>query len=423
MTESDNNSKKEEIFARGFDGGTFHIEGGRLNREGFDDLLCWCKDKKVSDITVQSGEHVWGDVGGMLCRMTEKKITHPEIQEILRGIYGDNGPGIVNSGDDLDFAYEFKLRDQRMRFRINVTCGRMIGGRGFQITARSLPSRPLDISLLDVEPDIMDNFRSPQGLNLITGPTGSGKSTLLSSLISWHCQKENVYEKVLEYSRPVEYVYDGLNFPGSFIHQVDVGDHLRSRNIGDGDESAWAYCVRNALRRAPDIIVIGEARDKATIQGCTEASLTGHMVMSTMHTIGVADTIRRAIKPFSASEKNSVAADLLECLNLVVTQLLLPRKGGGRIACREYVVFDRKIRTTLIGLDPDDWPTKLRDMMAERRVVGLSMADSARKLLEADKITPEIFEWIASRASGESKIIRDAISGGLIAKLQAGREN
>lgn len=406
-----------EVFARTHTGEIFSIDGGRLSRDTFDELLCWCADRKVSDISVQSGEHVWADIGGALIRVTAKRISHPEVSDIVRNIYGDNGPGMVNSGEDLDFAYEFKSEKRRMRFRVNVTCGRMQGGRGFQLTARTLPSQPLDISLLNVEPEILENLRPPQGLNLITGPTGSGKSTLLSSLVRWRCEQAGVSEKVLEYSRPVEYVYDGLNFPGSFIHQVDVGDHLRNRSDDDGGESIWAYCVRNAMRRAPDIILIGEARDRSTIQGCIEASLTGHLVMSTMHTIGVPETIRRAMMPFSQSERHGIAIDLLECLNLVVTQLLLPRQGGGKIACREFMVFDRKVRASLVRLEPDDWPAKLREMMTERQVVGTTMADSARALFDGGAITDDTYDWISSRTSRESQVVRQAIGSGLMNKL------
>ena len=405
----------DEPFARGHDGALFEISGGRLSHDEFDDLLIWCADRKVSDISVQSGDHVWAEVGGSLVRVTRRRITHPEVSAIVRSIYGDNGPGMVNSGEDLDFAYEFKLPTRRMRFRINVTCGRMIGGRGFQITARTLPSKPLRIEEIGMEPEILENLRPPQGLNLVTGPTGSGKSTTLSSLVRWRCEQPGANEKVLEYSRPVEYVYDNLVLPNSFIHQVDAGDHLHSRS-GDTEESVWAYCVRNALRRKPTLILIGEARDRATIQGCIEAALTGHLVMSTMHTIGVPETVRRAMMPFSALERRGIAVDLLECLNLIVTQLLLPRAGGGKVACREYMVVDRKVRAALMGADPDEWPARLRTMLNERRVTGSTMAASAQTLLGRDLITPETYEWIAARTSSESKVVREAISGGMLSR-------
>ena len=251
-------------------------------------------------------------------------------------------------------------------------------------------------------------------MNLITGPTGSGKSTLLSSLVRWRCEQKGVDEKIVEYSAPIEYVYDGLDFPDSHIFQAEPGDHLRPTELQmEEGGSLWSQCVTNALRRAPKIIIIGEARDKATLENCVKASLTGHLVMSTMHTIGVPESIRMAMMRFPGSERRAIAADLLETLNLVVTQLLLPQVGGGKVGCREFLVFDRKVRTALVGLDPDKWPAKLREMLTARQVVGRSMADSARTLLTEGRITPEIYEWIAARTSAESKVTRTVMGGKL----------
>src|SRR5690606_26921321 len=128
-------------------------------------------------------------------------------------------------------------------------------------------SQPIELEKLGIEPAIVANVRPPQGLNLITGPTGSGKSTLLSSIVRYICENPDADEKIIEYSRPIEYVYDGLNFPASFVFQSEIGKHLRPKDErGGGEDSEWAYAVRNALRRAPDIILLGEARDRATIQ-------------------------------------------------------------------------------------------------------------------------------------------------------------
>src|SRR3546814_4810216 len=132
---------------------------------------------------------------------------------------------------------------------------------------------------------------------LVTGPTGSGKSTLLSAAIRSLVEDENANEKVLEYSAPVEYVYDRVSMPSSVVFQTEVGRHLRPKDAHD-EGSLFAYAVRNALRRKPTIILIGEARDRATIQASVEAALTGHLLFTTMHTIGVGETLRRAVTPF-----------------------------------------------------------------------------------------------------------------------------
>lgn len=427
--------KDTELFSRGNPDAHFDLQGS-LDEHELKRLLIWCVKNKVSDITIQSGEPVWCDIGGEKERVTRKVITHPEVTRICQIIYGDNAPAELNQGTDLDPAFEVKeevaipgkLERKRLiarwRFRVNITSGRMIGGDSYSLTIRTLPSQPIEVSKLGIEPDILKYMRPAQGMNLFTGPTGSGKSTLMSSVLRYLCEKtyDNgrvASEKVLEYASPIEFVYDGLQFPKSVIHQSEVGKHIISQEKGI---SNWAWCVRNALRRKPDIISIGEARDRDTIKGCIALSNTGHLVMTTMHTIGVAETIRRAVIEFPPEEQRSVAADLLDVLNLVVTQLLIPRKGGGKIGCREYMVFDKKARSALQGLEPELWPGRIRELLFSKQVIGCSMADSARNLLEIGEITPETFEWISNRSSNESKLVRTAIAQGLLKRNSAERQ-
>jgi defect-in-organelle-trafficking protein DotB len=393
----------------------FEFEG-RLDQDIFDRMLLWATDQKTSDIKVQSGKQVRCHIAGRWRKITRRPLNHPEVEDVVRFIYGENGPGEVNSGHDLDPSYEVRNLDGkgRKRYRVNITACRMIGGTGFQLTLRTLPSQPIDIKLLGIEPEIMENLRPPQGLNLVTGPTGSGKSTLLSSAIRYLCEDPARSEEVLEYSRPIEYVYDGLNFPFSEVTQLEVGKDLRQK-VEPGEEmmGAWAYAVRNALRRAPDIAIIGEARDKATIEGCVQLAMTGHLVWSTMHTIGVPETISRAIMPFPGSERRALASDLLNCLNLICTQLLVDRVGGGKVGCREYMLFDQKVKAALFNLDPDDWANRLREMLKDRSVVGSSMADSAKKLMLEGTISADTYEWIASRTAAESRLVREAVGQGM----------
>ena len=387
-----------EIFSTGHSGDIFEYEG-RLSEVIFDDLLLWCSEKKASDITIQSNFPVIAEIGGELIKVTRKSLTMPEVEEIVRYIYGENGPAEIKSGHDLDPAHEVKIPGQgRKRYRVNVTGGRTIGADGIQITIRTLPDIPLNIYDLDIEDEIIENFRPPQGMVLITGPTGSGKSTLLSSGIRMIIEKPDANEKILEYSKPVEYVYDKVNSPSSVIFQTEVGKHLRKRGSSANDEeSEFAYCVRNALRRKPTIILIGEARDKATIQASVEAALTGHVLYSTMHTIGVAETLRRAVMPFPGDERRSMAVDIMETMRMIVTQILLPRKGGGKVGCREFMIFEENVRNKFLDTDVDDWPQLARRLLREKLCTGRSMKDSANNLFIKDLITEETYNYISSR--------------------------
>jgi defect in organelle trafficking protein DotB len=390
-------SIEKSNFATGHDGSVFEYDG-TLRVEEFDDLLLWCSQKKASDITFQSNLPVIAEIGGHLVRVTERPLGNPEIEQIVRYIYGENGPAEIKSGYDLDPSHEIRVAGVgRKRYRVNITGGRATGSDGLQITVRTLPEIPIPIEELGVEPDIIENFRPPQGMVLVTGPTGSGKSTLLSSGIRMILERPDGHEKLLEYSKPVEYVYDRVEMPSSVVFQSEVGRHLRPRGQGNSEESEFAYCVRNALRRKPTIILIGEARDKATIQSCVEAALTGHVLYSTMHTIGVAETLRRAVMPFPGDERRAMAVDILETLRMIVTQILLPKVGGGKVACREYLVFDDYVRRKLLGAEIDDWPVLTREMLQNPDLRGRSMAAAADELHENGLISGNTHRYITSK--------------------------
>lgn len=388
-----------DLFSGGYNNEKFEYFG-RMDEEIFDELLLWCSEHKVSDITLQSNSQVIVDIGGTLAKVTEKPLNQPEIEGIVRYIYGENGPAEIKSGHDLDPSHEVKSKHGRKRYRVNITGGRSGIGDGLQITIRTLPEIPPDINALGIEQDIIDHFRPKDGMVLVTGPTGSGKSTLLSAGIRMLIEKEDANEKILEYSKPIEYVYDKVDAPSSVVFQTEVGRHLRPRSSGHSDEeSEFAHCVRNALRRKPTCILIGEARDKATISGAVEAALTGHALYTTMHTIGVAETLRRAVMPFPGDERQSIAIDIMETMRLAVTQILLPKVGGGKVGCREYMVFDPETRNIFLREHVDHWPNIARRLLSERQIRCRSMSDSAEILFNDNLITEQTFNYIASRGA------------------------
>lgn len=392
-------------FAGRHDGEIYDI-GAVLDHEVFDSMLKWASSKKASDITIAPDVRITADIGGKIAKITERVISPSEIESIVRYVYGENGVGEVISGMDLDPAHEIRIPGIGVkRYRVNMTGGRMIGGRGIQITIRDLPSQPVHYTKLGLEQDLLDNMRPEQGLIIITGPTGSGKSTLLSSIIRKRVEEPDANEKVLEYSSPIEYVFDGIDMPSSSVFQSHAGRDLRPRGDDQSQEAIFAYCVRNALRRKPTIIVIGEARDKATIEAVVEASLTGHLVFTTMHTIGVGETLRRMVMPFPDDTRRSIALDIMESLRVICTQLLLEKVGvdgkpDGMVGCREFMVFSRSVREEFLRHDIDEWPKVARLILAEKRALGQTMADAALILLEKDLISEETYERVAAPGRG-----------------------
>jgi defect-in-organelle-trafficking protein DotB len=262
---------------------------------------------------------------------------------------------------------------------------------------RTLPGTPLPLAQLHIEQDIIDNYRPGNGLVLVTGPTGSGKSTLLSSMIRDVVEKPDANERVYEFSAPIEYVYDDVPMPSSFVFQTEMRTHLRPRQ-GDADEhSIFAHAVRGALRRHPTIIMVGEARDKATIEATVTASLTGHVVYTTIHTIGVPETIARMLSEFPHGERKARAIDIMNVLRMVVTQILVPRIGGGKVSLREYMIFDAETRAAFLRRDPDEWPGIARTFMRDRLATSRTMGRHGLERLEAGEISQENYEFVTAR--------------------------
>ena len=374
--------------------GSFYEYDNYLTEKKFDDMLRWATEQKASDITLQPNIPVMAQIGSEIVPITRIPVNTDEIDRIIRHVSSQSGPAEVLGGAALDPAHEVFIKKKgRIRFRVNVTGGRTYGGSSAQISIRSLPTTPVDITLLNLEPELIHAATNPRmGLILFCGPTGSGKSTTMSSLVRYKVELPNGNIKVLEYSQPIEHVYDGLIMPSSFVFQTTVGQELRDPDGG----SDFAFAVKNAMRRKPHWIIIGESRDTDTMQNTLAASQSGHLVLSTMHSTSVANTIRRAVNMFPESVRDQMAIDIMEQLRLICVQQLIPKIGGGRIAIREFMVFGEEVREKFLRENIKKWPSLTRRLFAEKSVIGQSMNEAALKVLMAGLITEEEYEKAAA---------------------------
>lgn len=358
---------------------TWPDEPDRITENHVDELLTWCVDQGSSDITIQTDKPVYNEISGSLFPGTYHKIDAAEMTAFLTKIYGAEAQAQLAGGKDLDLSYEIRPdRFKRIRFRVNITAILSKGRDGVQITMRSLPSEPLTFEALDIEPEIVKSWAPRQGLVLVTGPTGSGKSTLLAAGIRHLLERPEGCGKILTYEAPIEYTYDSIQAPRSLISQSEIPRHLPN----------FAHGIRNALRRKPEIILVGEARDRETIGAAIEAGQTGHLVYATAHTMGVASTIRRMISTFEPEERAERAYALMETLRLVITQALVKKKDGGRLGLREYMRFDDEVRERLLNLHHDKWAMEVQRMVDSR---GQPMKQSALKAFEAGDITKNTY--------------------------------
>ncbi len=319
-------------------------EPSRFEPNNIDDLLLFGHQIGASDITIQTNEPIVAEVYGKLYKITHRKLSNAEVGDLLNGIYGPNGTTQIMRGEDLDTHYEIRPnRQQRFRHRVNGTGCHVDGHEGIQITIRTIPSTPPSLASLQLQPDLVNAIAPQEGVIYVTGATGSGKSTLLAAMIKQLAEDPESHRKILTYESPIEFVYDSVHKPTSLVSQSEIPRHLPT----------FAAGVRNALRRKPRLILVGEARDPETISAVLEAALTGHPVYTTLHSNGVAETIRRLVGSFPHEERLGRTIDIIETARLIICQRLVPTVDGKRTPIREYLIFNEKIRDILLDSDPD----------------------------------------------------------------------
>lgn len=354
-----------------------------------DGLLSGCSDLGASDITIQTNEQIVAEIYGCLRKITKRRLSKAEVGNILNFIYGPNGTTQLSSGEDLDTYYEFRpSRIDRFRFRVNATACLVDGYEGIQITLRTIPTDPPKLSYMNLPEDVLENIAPEDGAVYVTGSTGSGKSTLLAAIIRDIAERPDSHRKILTYEAPIEFVYDDVKKISCVISQSEIPKHLPS----------FAAGVRNALRRKPRLILVGEARDQETINALLEASLTGHPVYTTVHSNGVAETVRRLVNTFPQEERNSKGIDIIETMRLVIWQRLVPTVDGKRVPLREYLVFDEEIRNELLKADVNHVSAVTRNIVKRQK---RTMLDDAKKKHAEGIISDAILTQIERYSSGQ----------------------
>lgn len=363
----------------------------RLNIDNVNSILIHCVNLGASDVTFQTGEPIYAEIYGRLKKITRRKLSNTEVGDVLNAMYGPNATTIIMSGKDIDTHYEIRPnRSDRFRFRINGTGCQVEGHDGIQITARTIPTDPPKLSSMNLPQVILDAIAPEQGVVYVTGATGSGKSTLLAAIIRSISEDEESHRKILTYEAPIEFVFDNVEKISSIVSQSEIPRHLPS----------FAAGVRNALRRKPRLILVGEARDPETISAVMEAAMTGHPVYTTLHSNSVAETVRRLVVTFPPEERQGRTIDIIETIRLVISQRLLPTVEGKRVALREYLIFDEKIRDILLETDILNITNVVRKLVREH---GHTIEVDAREKLKAGLISERQYKIIAEQSEREEQ--------------------
>jgi len=333
-------------------------EGAVFSRDTLDSLFEWAFRLGASDIRIETHKPVFVQLHGRMRQVTRRTFTEREVEEAVNRLYGAEGVARLKRGEDFDVSYEVQPdRRTRFRFRVNATAVLAHGDDGGAVVARALPVRSRALSEQNVEPGIIRACMPRTGLVFIAGGTGNGKSTLQAGITRERLVDPDSHVAILEYSSPIEFTFDDVEGATAVISQSEIPRHLPSFEAG----------IRNAMRRAGDVIIIGECRDGETMAAAAQAALTDHAVYSTIHAGTLSETVQRIVSLCPLEERGALTVAVAQTLRLIVNQRLAQALDGTRTALREFLVFDRPMRRKLADTNPDRWPALVEDMLAEGR--------------------------------------------------------
>jgi twitching motility protein PilT len=278
-----------------------------------------------SDLHMVSGEPPRIRIHGLLHRVRFRDLSPDDVAHMLTECMTEKQADALRARFNIDFAYE---AEGLGRFRVNA----YLHAGGLAATFRYIPAEIRTLATLDLPPSVKTAISQPRGLVLVTGPTGSGKSTTLAAMVDDINDTRKGH--VITIEDPIEFVHESKR---CLINQREVHK----------DTLGFSEALRSALREDPDVILVGEMRDLETIRLALTAAETGHLVFGTLHTSSAAKTIDRIVDVFPAAEKEMVRAMLSESLRAVISQTLLKRIGGGRIAAHEIMIGTPAIRNLI----------------------------------------------------------------------------
>jgi twitching motility protein PilT len=288
-------------------------------------LLTFAVKNNASDLHQSSGVAPMIRVDGDVKRINMPSLTHKDVHSMIYDIMNDRQRKDYEEFFETDFSFEIP---KLARFRVNA----YNQARGAAAVFRTIPSEILTLEDLMAPPIFKDISMYPRGIVLVTGPTGSGKSTTLAAMVDY--VNDNKPDHILTIEDPIEFVHESKR---CLINQREV----------HRDTLGFAEALRSALREDPDVVLVGEMRDLETIRLALTAAETGHLVFGTLHTSSAAKTVDRIVDVFPAAEKDMVRSMLSESLRAVISQTLLKRVGGGRIAAHEIMIGTPGIRNLI----------------------------------------------------------------------------
>ena len=348
-----------------FSGDPRELRGRLGNMYNLDEILIQSVKVRASDIHLTTGRPPSYRIDGVLAPIEGERLTPQMLEDILMPLMDVRHREELQNNGQTDFAYAISGVG---RFRVNV-----FKQRGTLASVmRSLPFNIPEPEDLGIPAEVVEMTTRKRGLILVTGPTGSGKSTTLASLI--HVINRNYPYHIITLEDPIEYLH---RHDKSVVNQREIGS----------DSTNYAQALRAALREDPDVILVGEMRDLETISTAITAAETGHLVFSTLHTIGADKTIDRIIDVFPPNQQQQIRIQLASVLECVVSQQLLKKAdGSGRVAALEILFANNAVR----NLIRESKTYQISSVMQTSKRAGMQTMDDAlydlymRKLIDGD---------------------------------------
>ncbi len=323
-------------------------------------LLAFGVKQGASDLHLSAGLPPMIRVDGDIRRINVPANDHKQVHDMLYDIMSDKQRKDYEEFLETDFSFEIP---GLARFRVNA----FNHNRGAGGVFRTIPSKILTLEELNCPNIFKEISEYPRGIVLVTGPTGSGKSTTLAGMIDY--KNDSEYGHILTVEDPIEFVHQSKK---CLVNQREV----------HRDTLGFNEALRSALREDPDTILVGEMRDLETIRLALSAAETGHLVFGTLHTSSAAKTIDRIVDVFPAAEKAMVRSMLSESLKAVISQTLMKKIGGGRVAAHEIMIGTPAIR----NLIREDKVAQMYSAIQTGQSVGMQTLDQNLKELLAQGV-------------------------------------
>lgn len=290
-------------------------------------LLDWCQQQSTTDLHAQSDKPYHIRSHGTLTRVSTQLFPAPSQEQLMRMLRENFSAAAV---ERIERALQLDLSFYCAGLRYRANFSKQKGQQSFSF--RTVPQQRLKLHDLQLPESLTELVREPRGLILVTGPTGQGKSTTLRALIQEINETQPL--RIITIEDPIEYVFE------------DDLCQFEQREVGIDTES-FADGIRNAMRQDPNVIFVGEIRDRESIFAAMQAAETGHLVLTTLHSDSVVQAIGRIREYYPACEQNNISGLLARNLNSIIAQRLLPNTSGTRTPCLELLRRDAGVQEAI----------------------------------------------------------------------------